>query len=40
MDDIQELCRECGVLPCVLDASIFNSVDGDGWTEEKVKGVF
>lgn len=40
MDDIQELCRECEVLPCILDASIFNSVDGDGWTEAKVKGVF
>ncbi len=40
MNDIQELCRECEVIPCVLDASIFNSVDGVGWTEEKVKGVF
>ena len=24
MDDIQELCPKYGVLPCVLDASIFN----------------
>jgi thermostable 8-oxoguanine DNA glycosylase len=40
LDDIQELCRECGVIPCVLDASVFNSVDGSDWTEEKVKGVF
>ena len=29
---IQALCEECGVFPCVLDAAIFASIDGDGWT--------
>lgn len=40
LDDIQELCTACGVLPCILDASFFGGADGEGWTEENVKGVF
>lgn len=40
MDDIIELCDLCNVIPCVLDACVFNSVDGDGWTEDKVRGVY
>jgi thermostable 8-oxoguanine DNA glycosylase len=35
-DGIQEICRQSGILPCVLDAAIFSSYDGDGWTEENV----
>jgi hypothetical protein len=27
LDAIQELCRECGTYPCVLDASIFSSLE-------------
>ena len=40
MDDIQELCKACGVLPCVLDAAMFASFDEGGWTEDIVKDVF
>jgi hypothetical protein len=36
LDGIQELCRVCGILPCILDASIFVSFDNGGWTEEIV----
>jgi hypothetical protein len=36
LDGIQELCRACNVLPCILDASIFVSFDNGGWTEEIV----
>lgn len=36
MDGIQQLCAECGIYPCVLDAAIFASFDGDGWTAENV----
>lgn len=35
-DGIQALCRACEVAPCVLDAAIFASFDGDGWTDENV----
>ena len=28
-DGIQTLCREAEILPCVLDAAIFVSFDGD-----------
>jgi len=31
LDGVQELCRRCGVYPCVLDAAMFASFDGDGW---------
>lgn len=35
-DGIQTLCREAGVLPCVLDAAIFTSFDNGGWTDDNV----
>ena len=35
-DGIQSICRETGLLPCVLDAAIFSSYDNDGWTDENV----
>lgn len=34
LDGIQALCAESDVFPCVLDAAIFASFDGDGWTQE------
>lgn len=36
MDGFQTLCRACEVAPCVLDAAIFASFDGGGWTEENI----
>lgn len=33
LDGIQELCRKSGVVPCVLDAAMFASFDGDGWED-------
>lgn len=33
-DGIQQLCAAAGTPPCVLDAAIFASFDGDGWTED------
>jgi len=33
-DGFQELCKEAGVYPCVLDAAIFTSYDDGGWTED------
>jgi len=30
----QQLCKECEVFPCVLDAAIFASFDKGGWTKE------
>lgn len=35
-EGFQKLCEACGVVPCVLDAAIFASYDGDSWTEENV----
>jgi thermostable 8-oxoguanine DNA glycosylase len=35
-DGIQELCKNTGITPCVLDAVIFASFDKGGWTEENV----
>jgi hypothetical protein len=35
-DGFQRLAEACGIAPCVLDAAIFSSFDGDGWTEENV----
>ena len=32
----QKLSEACGIVPCVLDAAIFASYDGDGWTDENV----
>lgn len=36
LDGVQELCRRCGLYPCILDAAIFSSFDGDGWNVAKV----
>jgi len=36
MEGFQALCRACEVAPCVLDAAIFASFDGGGWTEENI----
>jgi hypothetical protein len=36
MDGFQALCQASGVAPCVLDAAIFASFDGNGWTEENI----
>lgn len=33
-DGVQQLCQICDVYPCILDAAIFASYDGDGWTDE------
>lgn len=35
-DGLQHLCKEAKVMPCVLDAAIFASFDGDGWTEDNI----
>lgn len=35
-DGFQRLAEACDIAPCVLDAAIFSSFDGDGWTEENV----
>ena len=35
-DGIQQLCKEDDIYPCVLDAAIFASFDGDKWTEENL----
>jgi hypothetical protein len=35
-DGFQKLAKACGVVPCVLDAAIFSSFDGDAWTDENV----
>jgi hypothetical protein len=32
-DKIQELCKRAEILPCVLDAAVFASFDGNGWNE-------
>ncbi|MGZ8837323.1 MAG: hypothetical protein ACXW3F_16565 [Pyrinomonadaceae bacterium] len=32
-DGVQILCQKASVLPCMLDASIFASMDKGGWTE-------
>ncbi|MCS3687491.1 hypothetical protein ABIF07_005482 [Bradyrhizobium elkanii] len=33
---IQALCAKCDIFPCVLDAAIFASKDGDGWTDTNI----
>jgi hypothetical protein len=35
-DGCQRFCDACEITSCVLDAAIFASFDGDGWTEENV----
>jgi hypothetical protein len=34
LDGFQALCAASEVFPCVLDAAIFASFDGDAWTQE------
>ena len=36
MDGIQELCARSEVYPCMLDAAIFSSYDGEAWNSAKV----
>jgi hypothetical protein len=36
LNGFQALCQACDVAPCVLDAAIFASFDGGGWTEENI----
>jgi hypothetical protein len=31
MDGVQALCRRCEIYPCVFDAAMFASFDGNGW---------
>ena len=33
-DGFQALCRAAGVLPCLMDAAIFSSIDKSGWGDE------
>ena len=35
-DGFQQLCKECDIMPCVLDAAIFSSFDKGKWSEENV----
>lgn len=35
-DGFQQLSAACGILPCLLDAAIFSSYDGDEWTDANV----
>lgn len=37
-EGFQELSTACGIEPCVLDAVIFASYDGNAWTEDNVGG--
>ena len=34
LEGFQQLCEQCRVYPCELDAAIFASFDKGGWTEE------
>jgi hypothetical protein len=36
VDSIKEISCQIDVYPCLLDAAIFASVDGDRWTEDKM----
>ncbi|MBU0641526.1 MAG: hypothetical protein KKB50_21915 [Planctomycetes bacterium] len=36
LDGVQELRRQCGLYPCVLDAAIFASFDPQGWPGDNV----
>lgn len=35
-DGIQQLCSASDIYPCILDAAIFASFDGDSWTSDNV----
>jgi thermostable 8-oxoguanine DNA glycosylase len=37
-EGFQQLCAASGVLPCLLDAAIFSSYDGEAWTKDNVVG--
>jgi hypothetical protein len=37
-DGIQAMCQQSDLVPCVLDAAIFSSYDGDDWTNDNVVG--
>ena len=37
-EGFQQLCAACDIWPCLLDAAIFSSFDGDAWNEENVYG--
>lgn len=36
MEGVFQLCQASGVYPCIFDAAVFSSFDGDGWTAENV----
>ena len=36
MDGLQQLCRESGIYPCVLDAVIFSSYDQEEWLKDQL----
>jgi hypothetical protein len=33
---VQELCKKSQIYPCIFDAAIFSSVDGDRWTDDNL----
>ena len=35
-DGIQQLCKQSNIYPCVFDAAIFSSYDGDKWEENNL----
>jgi hypothetical protein len=35
-DGFEQLASACEIMPCVLDAAIFSSFDGDGWNEGNI----
>lgn len=35
-EGFQQLCAACDIWPCLLDAAIFSSYDGDAWTKDNV----
>jgi thermostable 8-oxoguanine DNA glycosylase len=36
MDGIFDLCEASNVYPCIMDAAVFASFDGDGWNSDNV----
>lgn len=36
MDGVSQLCAACDISPCLLDAAIFVSYDGEGWNPDNV----
>ena len=35
LDGVQQICAQAGIYPCLLDAAIFSSFDGE-WPEERI----